>query len=127
MDVQEIVIESGTHLAWSHVTWAYTSTWSEEVALFYALAWFDKYLAGDLARDGVSATQRVISNYESAESPGHGLSRKYLSAYSIGGELLPRPARPGDRLLLVTSRAGPRLRRQWPITRTSGRSSSTAR
>ena len=49
VDVQEIVIESGTHLAWSHVTWAYTSTWSEEIALFYALAWFDKYLAGDLA------------------------------------------------------------------------------
>ena len=85
VDVQEIVIESGTHLAWSHVTWSYTSTWSEEVALFYTVAWFDKYLAGDLARDGASGTDRVLSNYESAESPGHGLSRKYLSAYSIAG------------------------------------------
>ena len=85
VDVQEIVIESGTHLAWSHVTWAYTSTWSEEVALFYTLAWFDKYLAGDLARDGAAATERLTSNYQSTESPGHGLSRKYLSAYSIGG------------------------------------------
>ena len=85
VDVQEIVIESGTHLAWSHVTWSYTSTWSEEVAFFYALAWFDKYLVGDLERDGVSASTRVTSNYESSESPGHGLSRKYLSAYSIGG------------------------------------------
>ena len=84
-DVQEIVIESGTHLAWSHVTWSYTSTWSEEIALFYALAWFDKYLAGDEERDGVPATTRLLSNHESSESPGHGLSRKYLSAYSIGG------------------------------------------
>ena len=85
VDVQEIVIESGTHLAWSHVTWSYTSTWSEEVALFYTVAWFDKYLAGDLVRDGASGTDRVLSNYESTESPGHGLSRKYLSAYSIAG------------------------------------------
>lgn len=84
-DVQEIVIESGTHLAWSHVTWSYTSTWSEEVALFYTLAWFDKYLAGDLRRAGARATARLTSNYESSESPGHGLSRKYLSAYSVGG------------------------------------------
>jgi hypothetical protein len=29
VDVQEVVIESGTHMAWSHVTWAYTSVWSE--------------------------------------------------------------------------------------------------
>ena len=86
VDVQEIVIESGTHLAWSHVTWAYTSTWSEEVALFYTLAWFDKYLAADLGRAGAGATERLKSNYESSESPGHGLSRKYVSAYSIGGE-----------------------------------------
>jgi pimeloyl-ACP methyl ester carboxylesterase len=85
VDVQEIVLESATHLAWSHVTWSYTSTWSEEIAFFYALAWFDKYLADDFSRDGVAATTRLVSNHESAESPGHGLSRKYLSAYSVGG------------------------------------------
>jgi hypothetical protein len=85
-DVQEVVIESGTHLAWSHVTWSYTASWSEEVALFYAIAWFDKYLANDLERGGVSATDRIKANYDSAESPGHGLSRKYLSAYSVGGD-----------------------------------------
>ena len=32
VDVQEVVIESGSHMAWSHVTWAYTSVWSEAVA-----------------------------------------------------------------------------------------------
>ena len=84
VDVQEIVIESGTHLAWSHVTWSYTSTWSEEVALFYTLAWFDRYLAGNERRGGVRASDRITSNYQSSESPGHGLSRKYLSAYSLG-------------------------------------------
>jgi dienelactone hydrolase len=90
IDVQEVVIESATHLAWSHVTWAYTSTWSEPVAFWYALAWFDRYLYADMARKdglpdpaGLTATQRVTMNYEAI--PGHGVSKKFLSAYSLGG------------------------------------------
>lgn len=85
IDTQEIVIESGSHLAWSHVTWSYTSTWSEEIALHYALAWFDRYLAADHVRGGKSATARLKENHESVESPGHGLSKKYASAYHLDG------------------------------------------
>ena len=85
------MIESATHMAWSHVTWAYTSTWSEEVALWYALAWFDRYLAGDVARidgipvkkGGLTGTQRVTMNYSAVGD--HGVSKKFRSAYSIGG------------------------------------------
>jgi hypothetical protein len=32
---------------------------------------------------GLTATQRVTMNYEAI--PGHGVSKKFLSAYSIGG------------------------------------------
>ena len=92
VDVQEIVIESGTHMAWSHVTWAYTSVWSEAVAHWYGLAWFDRYLYGDMRRDpatglpsasGLTGTQRTTLSYEAI--PGHGLSKKFRSAWSLGG------------------------------------------
>jgi dienelactone hydrolase len=92
VDVQEIVIESGTHMAWSHVTWAYTSSWSEAVAHWYGLAWFDRYLYGDIKRDpsnglpsedGLSATERVTMRYDAVGD--HGLSRKFRSAYAIDG------------------------------------------
>jgi hypothetical protein len=90
VDVQEVVIESGSHMAWSHVTWAYTSSWSEAVAHWYGLAWFDRYLYRDLRRDpatglpdrrGLSGTERATSNYEAI--PGHGLSKKFRSAWSL--------------------------------------------
>jgi pimeloyl-ACP methyl ester carboxylesterase len=90
IDVQEVVIESATHLAWSHVTWAYTSTWSEEVAFWYALAWFDRYLYGDVARrdgipkkNGLTGTERLAMNYVAVGD--HGVSKKFRSAYSVGG------------------------------------------
>src|SRR4051794_24921520 len=90
IDVQEVVIESATHLAWSHVTWAYTSTWSEEVALWYALGWFDRYLYDDIARrdgipkkKGLTGTQRVTMNFSAVGD--HGVSKKFRSAYSIAG------------------------------------------
>lgn len=86
VDVHGIIIEGGTHLASSHVIWSYTATWSEEISLFDTLAWFAKYLAAGLERGGATATQRLQSNHESSESPGHGLSRKVLSAYSVGGD-----------------------------------------
>ncbi len=84
IDTQEIVIESASHLAWSHVTWSYTSTWSEAVALHYSLAWFDRYLYGDMERAGATGTQRLRENYDAGG--GHGLSRKFRSAYSLGGD-----------------------------------------
>ena len=91
VDVQEVVIESGSHMAWSHVTWAYTSVWSEAVAHWYGLAWFDRYLYGDLRRDpatglpsagGLTGTERTTMNYEAI--PGHGVSKKFRSAWSLG-------------------------------------------
>ena len=91
VDVQEVVIESGSHMAWSHVTWAYTSVWSEAVAHWYGLAWFDRYLYGDLRRDpatglpskrGLTGTERATTNYEAI--PGHGLSKKFRSGWSLG-------------------------------------------
>jgi dienelactone hydrolase len=92
IDVQEVVIESGSHMAWSHVTWAYTSVWSEAVAHWYGLAWFDRYLHGDLRRDpatglpsadGQTGTERATLNYEAI--PGHGVSKKFRSAWHLGG------------------------------------------
>ena len=84
LDTQEIVIESGTHMAWSHVTWAYTASWSEQVAFHYALAWFDRYLKGDRKRDGKTATQR-LTEVLAVDEAGHGVSKKYRSAWSLGG------------------------------------------
>jgi hypothetical protein len=84
VETQEIVIESASHLAWSHVTGSYTSTWSEPVALHYSLAWFDRYLMGDLERSGLTGTQRLKLNLDAGG--GHGLSRKYRSAYSLGAD-----------------------------------------
>lgn len=91
VSVQEVVIEAGTHLAWSHVPWSYTAVWSEEVALHYSLAWFDRWLLGNKRRDGRSAEQRLTENYAATElgpqqqleprKRSHGLSRKYNSAY----------------------------------------------
>ena len=85
LDTQEIVIESGTHMAWSHVTWAYTSPWSEQVAFHYALAWFDRYLLGDRKRDGATGTQRLTTVF-AANPAGNGLSKKFRSAYSLAGK-----------------------------------------
>ena len=94
VDVQEVVIEAGSHMAWSHVTWAYTSVWSEAVAHWYGLGWFDRYLYGDLrrsphtglpSRSGLTGTQRVTMEYEAL--PGHGVSKKFLSAWSLGGAI----------------------------------------
>lgn len=93
VDVQEVVIESGTHLAWSHVPWSYTAVWSEEVALHYSLAWFDRFLLANKRRDGKTAEQRLTENYAAKElgaqqavepAPrSHGVSRKYNSAYDV--------------------------------------------
>ena len=96
VDVQEVVIESGSHMAWSHVTWAYTSVWSEAVAHWYGLAWFDRYLYGDLRRDpatgvptrgGLTGTARATMEYEAI--PGRGVSKKFRSAWSLGGVVCP--------------------------------------
>jgi dienelactone hydrolase len=84
IDVQELVIESGSHMAWSHVTWAYTATWSEQVAFHYSLAWFDRYLYGDMPRDGRTGTERLATVLE-VDDAGHGVSKKFRSAYALGG------------------------------------------
>ena len=84
IDVQEVVIESGSHMAWSHVTWAYTASWSEQVAFHYALAWFDRYLHGDRKRDGRTGSQRLATVLKVDEA-GHGVSKKFRSAYALGG------------------------------------------
>ena len=93
VSVQEVVIESGTHLAWSHVPWSYTAVWSEEVALHYSLAWFDRWLLGNRKRGGRTAEQRLTENYAASElgpqqqlapnKRSHGVSRKYNSAYDV--------------------------------------------
>ena len=90
VDVQEVVIESGTHLAWSHVSWSYTSAWSEAVAAWYSLAWFDRYLHGDVRRrdgevraDGETGTARLTRDFDAVGT--HGLSAKYTSAWALGG------------------------------------------
>jgi hypothetical protein len=84
-DTQEIVIESGSHMAWSHVTWAYTSAWSEQVAFHYALAWFDRYLYGNREVDGRTATER-LTDVLKVDDAGHGVSKKFRSAWSLGGK-----------------------------------------
>jgi dienelactone hydrolase len=61
-DRQIIMTEDGTHLDYSQVPWAYTPTWGEEVQYHYTLAWFDKYLRGDVARTMSSVVGNVIQN-----------------------------------------------------------------
>jgi dienelactone hydrolase len=85
VDAQEVVIESGSHMAWSHVTWAYTSSWSEEVAFHYALAWFDRYLYADIEREGQTGTERLTAVFAAREG-GEGVSKKFRSAYSLAGD-----------------------------------------
>ena len=126
-------------MAWSHVTWAYTSAWSEAVAHWYGLAWFDRYLYGDLRRDpatglpsrrGLTGTQRATMNYEAI--PGHGVSKKFRSAWSLGGAACPdmvagcsQRAAPAEedeedrpaRLRLTTRAARPRAPRAPPRPR----------
>jgi hypothetical protein len=82
--VQEVVIESGSHMAWSHVTWAYTASWSEQVAFHYALAWFDRYLYGDRRREGRTGSERLATVLR-VDDAGHGVSKKFRSAYALGG------------------------------------------
>jgi dienelactone hydrolase len=61
-DRQIVMTEAGTHLDYSKVPWAYTPVWSEELEYHYTLAWFDRYLRGDLRRrmSGVEAG-RIVS------------------------------------------------------------------
>jgi hypothetical protein len=61
-DRQIVMIEDGTHLSYSQVPWAYYPTWSEEVEYHYTLAWFDKYLRGDVKRTMSSVVGNVIQN-----------------------------------------------------------------
>jgi dienelactone hydrolase len=49
-DRQIIMTEAGTHLDYSHVPFAYTPVWDEDVEYHYTLAWFDKYLNGNVRR-----------------------------------------------------------------------------
>ena len=84
IDVQELVIESGSHMAWSHVTWAYTASGSEQVAFHYGLAWFDRYLYPGMRRDGRTPEQRLAMVLR-VDDAGHGVSKKFRSAYALGG------------------------------------------
>jgi hypothetical protein len=105
-DRQIIIMEAGTHLNYSQVPWAYYPTWGEEVQYHYTLAWFDKYLKGDVARrmSGVSAgeIQGVDPFTDYAEcttgadcftatqrlefSHAH-LSQMWCSRYHVGGDV----------------------------------------
>lgn len=135
VDVQEIVIEAGSHMAWSHVSWAYTSTWSEAVAHWYGLAWFDRYLYGDVRRDpatglpsrrGLTGTERATLEYEAI--PGRGVSKKYRSAWSLGGvECLDVVAGCARRARSTAPALGPNPKPKPRRTRKGGRRGWTTR
>lgn len=63
-DRQIIMTAAGTHLDYSQVPWAYTPTWAEEVQLHYSLAWFDKYLRGDVRRTMGNVSGNVIQSVD---------------------------------------------------------------
>ncbi len=63
-DRQIIFTEAGTHLDYSSVPWAYTPVWSEELQYHYTLAWFDKYLSGDVRRRMGDVTGGVIHSID---------------------------------------------------------------
>ncbi len=63
-DRQIIVTEAGTHLDYSHVPWAYTPSWDEDVEYHYTLAWFDKYLNGNIRRRMAHVTGGVIQSVD---------------------------------------------------------------
>ncbi|MEO6025591.1 MAG: hypothetical protein ABIR79_01820 [Candidatus Binatia bacterium] len=104
-DRQIVMLEDGTHLSYSQVPWAYYPTWGEEVQYHYTLAWFDKYLRGDLGRTMGAVTANVIQSvdpysdyFECTSGPDcysatarlkmshvH-LSDTWCSRYDIGGD-----------------------------------------
>jgi hypothetical protein len=139
VDVQEVVIESGTHLAWSHVSWAYTSTWSEAVAAWYSLAWFDRYLHGDVRRrdgevraDGETGTARLTRDFDAVGD--HGLSAKYTSAWTLGGVACADMTKPCPKAASLEPKAKPRkakrakkAKKRSTAKRAAGRKADRAR
>ena len=63
-DRQVVIIEGGTHLNYSQVPWAYYPTWAEEVEYHYTLAWFDRYLKGDVGRTMSGVVGGVIQSVD---------------------------------------------------------------
>jgi dienelactone hydrolase len=59
---QIIMTEAGTHLDYSHVPFAYTPVWDEDVEYHYTLAWFDRYLNGNIRRRMGNVTGGVVQS-----------------------------------------------------------------
>jgi dienelactone hydrolase len=103
-DRQIVMTEAGTHLDYSHVPWAYTPVWDEDVEYHYTLAWFDKYLNGNIRRrmggvvGGVVQSVNRYLDYAPCTSGGDcfsaderlrmshvHLSNTWCSRYDVGG------------------------------------------
>ncbi|HYC53610.1 MAG TPA: hypothetical protein VEL28_01545 [Candidatus Binatia bacterium] len=63
-DRQIVMTEAGTHLDYSKVPYAYTPIWDEDVEYHYTLAWFDRYLAGNVSRRMASVSGNVIQSVD---------------------------------------------------------------
>jgi hypothetical protein len=63
-DRQIVMTEAGTHLDYSHVPWAYAPSWNEDVEFHYTLAWFDKYLNGNIRRRMAHVTGNVVQSVD---------------------------------------------------------------
>jgi dienelactone hydrolase len=104
-DRQIVMTEAGTHLDYSHVPFAYSPIWDEDVEYHYTLAWFDKYLNGNAGRRMANVVGGVVQSVDryldyapcdsgsdcfSADerlkmSHAH-LSDLWCSRYDVGGE-----------------------------------------
>lgn len=106
-DRQIVMIADATHISWSQGPWFYYPTWAEEVAYHYTLAWFDKYLKGDIARSmsdvsaGVINGVDAVNDYAECTPPLAGcytaterlklvhvhLSDTWCSRFDVGGDV----------------------------------------
>lgn len=86
LDTFSVTIRGGTHIEWTEIPWILPATaYGTQLADYYTLAWFDRYVMGD-----VSATQRLIDGPHALNDPdtpwnAHHLSTRYLSGYSLAG------------------------------------------
>jgi dienelactone hydrolase len=63
-DRQIVMTEAGTHLDYSHVPFAYTPVWDEDVEYHYTLAWFDRYLNGNVRRRMAGVAGGVVQGVD---------------------------------------------------------------
>lgn len=84
IDVYSVTVRGGTHLEWTEIPWILPATrYGTDLADFYTLAWFDRYVMGDTA-----ATDRLVDGPKALADPdtpwnAHHFSTKYAGGFKL--------------------------------------------